>query len=51
VAHEPLTERALGDEDERLSLYPLSFEEAVQALLAVDPNQLGPEEANGDGDR
>jgi hypothetical protein len=41
----PLVERVPDDEEERLSLYPLSFEEALQAVLAVDPRKVGTDPA------
>jgi hypothetical protein len=39
-----------GDPDERLSVYPLSFEEALQSALAVDPRKVGTEDGGDDGD-
>jgi len=43
--------RAPEDEGERLSLYPLTFEEAGQAALSVDPRKAGTDKEVRDGDR
>jgi hypothetical protein len=46
----PVVERVPDDEEERLSLYPLSFEEALRTVLAVDPRKVDTElEGESDG--
>lgn len=45
---EPLIKRAPDDQEERLSLYPLSFEEALQAALAVDPRKASTKDTEED---
>ncbi len=40
MAREPSVTCA-PDDEERFSLVPLSFEEALQAALAVDPKKVG----------
>jgi hypothetical protein len=45
----PVAERA--PDEERLSLYPLSFDEALRTALRVDPAKVDTEEAKPDGDR
>ena len=42
MAPERLTERPTRD---HVSFYPLSFEEALRAALAIDPNKIDAEEA------
>jgi hypothetical protein len=47
----PVVEDAPDDrEEERLSLYPLSFEEALRVALSADPSKVDAGEAKPDGD-